>query len=136
MLELCRRSKKKRRDTAGHQNPTRRTCSGVRHVSNTDTTPKMACPCNLGWNPKHGTLPKSFGLKLNSYRHTSKSSQFLPYIFYLNCFGIISTTHFWLFHFVVKHPSLCQSNRVCWVMGGKVPIMTKTDVQAHKRCVK
>ena len=45
----CRRigKKKKKRDTAGHRNPARRTRSGVRHVSNTDTTPKMACPCNL-----------------------------------------------------------------------------------------
>ena len=41
------REKKKKKDTAGHRNPARRTRSGVRHVSNTDTTPKMACPCNL-----------------------------------------------------------------------------------------
>ena len=41
------REKKKKRDTAGHRNPARRTRSGVRHVSDTDTTPKMACPCNL-----------------------------------------------------------------------------------------
>ena len=42
------RKKKKKRDTVGHRNPARRTRSGVRHVSDTDTTPKMACPCNLG----------------------------------------------------------------------------------------
>ena len=51
MSEPCRsrvgESKKKKRDTAGHRNPARRTRSGVRHVSDTDTTPKMACPCNL-----------------------------------------------------------------------------------------
>ena len=41
------REKKKKRDTAGHRNPARRTRSGVQHVSDTDTTPKMACPCNL-----------------------------------------------------------------------------------------
>ena len=43
------RKKKKKRDTAGHRNPARRTRSGVRHVSDTDTTPKMACPCNLAF---------------------------------------------------------------------------------------
>ena len=41
------KKKKKKRDTAGHRNPARRTRSGVGHVSDTDTTPKMACPCNL-----------------------------------------------------------------------------------------
>ena len=49
--EPCRRrvgeTKKKRRTLAGHQYPASRTRSGVRHVSDTDTTPKMACPCNL-----------------------------------------------------------------------------------------
>ena len=47
----CRRirEKIKKRDTAGHRNPARRTRSGVRHVSDTDTTPKMACPCNLAF---------------------------------------------------------------------------------------
>ena len=48
--ELCRRSKKKKRDTVGHQNPTRRTRSVVRHVSDTNMTPKMACPRNLRHN--------------------------------------------------------------------------------------
>ena len=45
----CRRSeqKKKKRDTAGHRNLARRPRSGVRYVSDADTTPKMACPCNL-----------------------------------------------------------------------------------------
>ena len=42
-----KKKKKKKRDTAGHRNPARRTRSGVQHVSNTDTTPKMACLCNL-----------------------------------------------------------------------------------------
>ena len=44
----CRRNeKKKKRTHAGHRNPASRTRSGVRHVSDTDTMPKMACPCNL-----------------------------------------------------------------------------------------
>ena len=41
------KKKKKKRTLAGHQNPASCTRSGVRHVSDTDTTPKMACPCNL-----------------------------------------------------------------------------------------
>ena len=57
--ELCRRhvgacrrnekKKKKKRTLAGHRYPASRTRSGVRHVSDTDTTPKMACPCNLAF---------------------------------------------------------------------------------------
>ena len=45
----CRRNEKKerKRTLAGHRNPASRTRSGVRHVSDIDTTPKMACPCNL-----------------------------------------------------------------------------------------
>ena len=45
----CRRSeKKKKKETlAGHRNQASRSRTGVRHVSDTDTTPKMACPCNL-----------------------------------------------------------------------------------------
>ena len=45
----CRRSgKKKKKETlAGHWNQASRTRTGVRHVSDTDTMPKMACPCNL-----------------------------------------------------------------------------------------
>ena len=39
--------RKKKRDTAGHRKLARRPRSGVRHVSDADTTPKMACPCNL-----------------------------------------------------------------------------------------
>ena len=50
--ELRRRrvgeAEKKKRDTAGHRNLVRRPCSSVRHVSDADMTPKMACPCNLG----------------------------------------------------------------------------------------
>ena len=48
----CQRNekKKKKRTLAGHRNPASRTRSGVRHVSDTDTTPKMACPCNLGYS--------------------------------------------------------------------------------------
>ena len=53
---VCRRNekkKKKKRTHAGHRNPASRTRSGVRHVSDTDTTPKMACPCNLAfYHPK------------------------------------------------------------------------------------
>ena len=41
--------KKKKRTLAGHRNPMSRTCSDVRHVSDINTTPKIACPCNLGW---------------------------------------------------------------------------------------
>ena len=44
------KKKKKKRTLAGHRNPASRTRSGVRHVSDTDTTPKMACPCNLGYS--------------------------------------------------------------------------------------
>ena len=39
--------KKKKETLAGHRNQASRTRTGVRHVSDTDTTPKMACPCNL-----------------------------------------------------------------------------------------
>ena len=49
----CRRSekKKKKEETlAGHRNQASRTRTGVQHVSDTDTTPKMACPCNLEEN--------------------------------------------------------------------------------------
>ena len=42
-----REAKKKKMTLAGHQNPASRTRSGVRHVSDIDTMPKMACPCNL-----------------------------------------------------------------------------------------
>ena len=45
--KLCRRSKKKE-TLAGHRNQASRTRTGVRHMSDTDTAPKMACPCNLG----------------------------------------------------------------------------------------
>ena len=49
----CRRSekkeKKKRETLAGHRNQVSHTSTGVRHVSDTDTMPKMACPCNLGY---------------------------------------------------------------------------------------
>ena len=41
-------AKKKKETLAGHRNQASRTRTGVRHVSDTDTTPKMACPCNLG----------------------------------------------------------------------------------------
>ena len=60
-MEPCRSrvgesKKKKKIDTAGHRNPARRPRSGVRHVSDTDTTPKMACPCNLAQDKsKHKT---------------------------------------------------------------------------------
>ena len=43
-----KRKKKKKETLAGHRNPASRTRTGVRHVSDTHTTPKMACPCNLG----------------------------------------------------------------------------------------
>ena len=43
----AKKKKKKKETLAGHRNPASRTRSGVRHVSDTDTTPKMACPCNL-----------------------------------------------------------------------------------------
>ena len=47
-VEEAKKKKKKEKETlAGHQNPASRTRSSVRHVSDTDTTPKMACPCNL-----------------------------------------------------------------------------------------
>ena len=48
----CRRNekKKKKRTLARHRYPASRTRSGVRHVSDTDTMPKMACPCNLAFN--------------------------------------------------------------------------------------
>ena len=42
------KKKKKKETLAGHRNQASRTRTGVRHVSDTDTTPKMACPCNLG----------------------------------------------------------------------------------------
>ena len=45
--KLCRRSKKKE-TLAGHRNQASRTRTSVRHMSDTDTAPKMACPCNLG----------------------------------------------------------------------------------------
>ena len=45
--EKQKKKKKKKRTHAGHRNPVSRTRSGVRHVSDTDTMPKMACPCNL-----------------------------------------------------------------------------------------
>ena len=51
--ESCRRSekkKKKKRDTARHQNSTRRTHSVVRHVLDTNMMQKMACPRNLRHN--------------------------------------------------------------------------------------
>ena len=43
-----KKKKKEKKETVEHRNLARRTRSGVRHVSDTDTTPKMACPCNLG----------------------------------------------------------------------------------------
>ena len=50
----CRRRrrselKKKNETLAGHRNQASRTRTGVRHVSDTDTTPKMVCPCNLAF---------------------------------------------------------------------------------------
>ena len=45
-----KRIKKKKNETlAGHRNQASRTRTGVQHISNTDTTPKMACPCNLAF---------------------------------------------------------------------------------------
>ena len=52
-LSEKRKKKKKKRTLAGHRNPASRTRSGVRHVSDTDTTPKMACPCNLALHARH-----------------------------------------------------------------------------------
>ena len=42
------KKKKKKETLAGHRNQASRTRTGVQHVSDTNTTPKMACPCNLG----------------------------------------------------------------------------------------
>ena len=48
---VSEKQKKKKKETlAGHRNQASRTRTGVRHVSDTDTTPKMACPCNLEEN--------------------------------------------------------------------------------------
>ena len=52
-------AKKKKKDTAGHRNPVHHTRFGVQHVLDTDTTPKMACPCNLG-NKIHPTTLQGF----------------------------------------------------------------------------
>ena len=52
-------ARKKRKETlAGHRNQASRTRTGVRHVSDTDTTPKMACPCNLEEKPPRETKLK------------------------------------------------------------------------------
>ena len=42
-----REAEKKKETLAGHRNQASRIRTGVRHVSDTDTTTKMACPCNL-----------------------------------------------------------------------------------------
>ena len=52
--------KKKRKKTlTRHGNPASRTRSGVQHVSDIDTTPKMACTCNLGKNTEPQTTQTS-----------------------------------------------------------------------------
>ena len=58
--EKRKKKKKKKRDTAGHRNPARHTRSSVRHVLDTDMTPKMACPCNLAWRQWQKQLQKSY----------------------------------------------------------------------------
>ena len=48
VLASCRRSEKKKKETLlGHQSSASHTSSGVRHVTNTNTLPKLACRCNL-----------------------------------------------------------------------------------------
>ena len=55
---VSEKQKKKKRETlAGHRNQASRTRTGVRHVSDTDTTPKMACPCNLAPSRSHQHFP-------------------------------------------------------------------------------
>ena len=49
----CRRSKKKKRE---HSSDTRIWLVVPIPVSDTDTTPKMACPCNLAQNSRVGRL--------------------------------------------------------------------------------
>ena len=45
--EPRRKSKKNKKRLAGHRNQVSCTHIGVRHMFDTDTIPKMACPCNL-----------------------------------------------------------------------------------------
>jgi len=60
--EVKKKKKIWKRDTAGHRNLARRPRSGVQHVSDADTTPKMACPCNLGEDSQErDTLPHQLG---------------------------------------------------------------------------
>ena len=50
-VEEARKKKKKKKNTLlGHQSPASCTNSGVRHMSDTNTSPKLACLCNLGHN--------------------------------------------------------------------------------------
>ena len=62
-LEPCQsrvgeaKKKKKRETLVRHRNQASRIHTGVRHVSDTNTTPKMACPCNLAPSRSHQHFP-------------------------------------------------------------------------------
>ena len=53
----AKKKKKKKETLAGHRNQVSHTSTGVRHVSDTDTMPKMACPCNLAPSRSHQHFP-------------------------------------------------------------------------------
>ena len=44
------KKKKKKKTLLGHQSPASCTNSSVRHMSDTNMSPKLACLCNLGHN--------------------------------------------------------------------------------------
>lgn len=59
----CRRcGKKKKLMLLGHRSPANRIGSGVRYVSNTDMSPKMACLCNVAFNSFVSYSTSSFDL--------------------------------------------------------------------------